>query len=135
MLSAFVSRESGFGRELTITQLEKVNDKRQGIHKTYLDTHATMEILKSVHKPLLTKSPLVVKYLYIGANNEGYWNRYHMSLQFEDVVDCLQVLYPEFNFLFLFDHSQGHGQKRDGALSTMLMSKSFGGAQQIMKKI
>jgi hypothetical protein len=33
----------------------------------------------------------------------------------------------------LFDHSQGHGQKREGALSAMHMSKSFGGAQQIMR--
>jgi hypothetical protein len=50
-----------------------------------------MEILKSDHKPLFTNLPLV-KYLYIGANNEGYWNSCRMSLQFEDVVDCLQVL-------------------------------------------
>jgi hypothetical protein len=132
MLSAFVSREFGFGRELTIAELEKINKERRGTHKTYFDTHAAMEILKSVYKPLLTESPFV-KYLYIGANNEGYWNSYHMSLQFEDVVDCLQVLYPEFDFLFFFDHSQGHGRKRDGALSAMHMSRSFGGAQHIMR--
>ena len=45
-----------------------------------------------------------------------------MSLQFEDVVDCLQVLYPKYNFLFLFDHSQGHARKRKGALSAMHMA-------------
>ena len=72
----------------------------------YLDTHAAMEILKSVHKPLLTESPFV-KYLFIGANNEGSWNSFHMSLQFEDVVDCLQVLYPEYDFVFVFDHKSG----------------------------
>ena len=73
MLSAFVSREFGFGREMTSAELEKVNDERRGIHKTYHDTQAATEILKSTQKPLLTESPLV-KYLYIGANNEGYWN-------------------------------------------------------------
>jgi hypothetical protein len=25
-----------------------------------------------------------------------------MSVQFEDVMDCLQVLYPAFEFVFLF---------------------------------
>ncbi len=78
--------------------------------------------MKTTQKQLLTESPFV-KYLYIGANNEGYWNSYHMSLQFKDVVDCLQVLYPEDNFIFLFDYSQeGHTRKRSGALSTFHMS-------------
>jgi hypothetical protein len=98
MLSAFVSREFGFGREMTAAELAKVNDERRGTHKTYLDTLAATEILKTTQKPLLTESPFV-KYLYIGANNEGYWNSYHMSLQFEDVVDCLQVLYSEYDFV------------------------------------
>jgi hypothetical protein len=38
-----------------------------------------------------------------------------MTLQFEDVVDCLNVLCSEFDYLFLLDHSQGHARKRDGA--------------------
>jgi hypothetical protein len=33
-----------------------------------------------------------VRYLYIGANNKGYWNSFHMSLQIKDNVDCLQSL-------------------------------------------
>ena len=132
MLSAFVSREFGFGKEMTDAELALVNDARRGTHKTYIDTQAANEILKSIEKPLLTESPFV-KYLYIGANNEGYWNSFHMSLQFEDVVDCVQVLYPEYDFVFLFDHSQGHARKRNGALSAMHMSRTFGGAQPIMR--
>ncbi len=105
----------------------------RGANKTYIYKHAALEILKSTQKPLLlTDSPLV-KYLYIGANNKGYWNSFHMSMQFEDVVDCLQVLYPEFDFVFLFNHSQGHGRKRDGALSAMHISRTYGGAQPIMR--
>ncbi|KAI2503961.1 hypothetical protein MHU86_10527 [Fragilaria crotonensis] len=108
MLSAFVSREFGFGKEqMTDAELAMVNDARRGTHKTYIDTQAANESLKSIEKPLLTESPFV-KYLDIGANNKGYWNSFHMSLQFEDGVDCLQVLYPEYDFVFLFDHSQGH---------------------------
>jgi hypothetical protein len=56
-----------------------------------------------------------------------------MALQFEDVVDCLKCLYPKFDFLFFFDHSQGHARKRDGALDANRMSKSFGGAQPRMR--
>jgi hypothetical protein len=71
--------------------------------------------------------------LFIGVNNEGYWNSYHMSLQFEDVVDCLQVLYPDFDFVFMFDHSQGHACKREHALSAQQMSKSYKGSQPRMR--
>jgi hypothetical protein len=56
-----------------------------------------------------------------------------MALQFEDVVDCLIVLYPEFEFIFLFDHSQGHARKRNGALNALHMSKNYGGAQPVMR--
>jgi hypothetical protein len=132
MLSAFVSREFGFGRELSADELVKINTARRGGDRTYIDTQAALEILKSTQKPALKESPFV-KYLYIGANNEGYWNSYHMSLQFEDVVDCLQVLYPEFDVVFLFDHSQGHARKRPGALNAFQMSKTYGGAQAVMR--
>jgi len=38
-----------------------------------------------------------------------------MALQLEDCVDVLKVLYPQFDFLFLFDHSCWHDhQKEDG---------------------
>jgi hypothetical protein len=56
-----------------------------------------------------------------------------MRLQFEDVVDCLQVLYSDYNFVFIFDHSQGHVRKQHGALSAQSMSKNYGGAQAIMR--
>ena len=82
-----------------------------------------MEILKTAQKPELTESPFV-KYLYIGANNEGFWNLYHTSLQFEEVVDCLLVLYPEFEIVFFFDHSQGHARKRNGALNALQMPRN-----------
>ena len=105
----------------------------RGTNRTYHDLQAAMEILGTTNKANLTESPFV-KYLYIGANNEGYyWNSYYMSLQFEDVVDCLQVLYPEFEFVFMFDHSQEHARKRSGALSAQHMSKTYGGAQAMMR--
>jgi hypothetical protein len=107
MLSAFVSREFGFGRQMTEDELAEVNMRRQTTalgSGTYRDTIAAMEILGTMRKPTLKESPFV-KSLFIGINNEGYWNSYHMSLQFEDVIDCVRVLYPTFDFVFLFDHS------------------------------
>jgi hypothetical protein len=56
-----------------------------------------------------------------------------MSLQFEDVIDCVQVLYSEYNFVFLFNHSQGHARKRNGTLSAIHMSQTYSGAQSITR--
>ena len=135
MLSAFVSREFGFGRQMTDNELQTVNMARQTTaFGTYTDTAAAMEILGTTKKASLLESPFV-KYLFIGINNEGYWNSYHMSLQLKDVVDCLRVLYPRFDFAFLCDHSQGHhARKRDGALSAINMQKNFGGSKQQMRE-
>jgi hypothetical protein len=56
-----------------------------------------------------------------------------MSLQFEDAVNCLKVMYPEFDVVFLFDRSQGHARKRAGALNAHQISKTYGGAQVVMR--
>ncbi|KAG7367752.1 hypothetical protein IV203_030423 [Nitzschia inconspicua] len=116
-------RLTGFGREMSTDELQKVNEQR--LNKTYWDGEAALEVLKSTSKPPLTASPFVRK-LLIGINNEGYWNSNHMAVQFEDVVDCLKVLYPSHEFVFLFDHSQGHNRKRKGALDVNNMNVSFG---------
>ncbi len=72
-LSAFVSREFGFGSLLTNDELAKINSERRASTATYTNTHAAMEILGTINKPVLTESPFV-KYLFIGINIEGYWN-------------------------------------------------------------
>jgi hypothetical protein len=85
-----------------------------------------------VHKQT-AKQPLKVspflRSIVVGANNDGYWNSMHMSIQFEDCIDCCKVLYSNHDFLFLFDHSQGHNRKRKGALDARTMNMSWGGAQ------
>jgi hypothetical protein len=50
----------------------------------------------------------------------------------EDVLDCLKVLYPQFQVHFLFDHSCGHDCQREDGLNANRMNKDFGGAQQRM---
>jgi hypothetical protein len=43
-----------------------------------------------------------------GASKEGYWNYERMVLQLEDFVDIIKVLWPQYDCLFLFNHSCGH---------------------------
>jgi hypothetical protein len=54
MLSKFVSREFGFGRLLTNDELAKIHCERRTSAATYTDTHAAMEILGTINKPVLT---------------------------------------------------------------------------------
>jgi hypothetical protein len=63
-----------------------------------------------------------------GAN--GYWKYDHMVLQMEDCIDVVKVLWPNFDFLFLFDHSCGHDRCRPNGLNNKSLNKGFGGAQK-----
>ncbi len=63
------------------------------------------------------------------AQDEGYWCYEHMVLQLEDFIDCLHVLHPEFDYLFLFGHSCGHDQRHDDGLNAERTAKGFGGKQ------
>jgi hypothetical protein len=132
MLSAFTGRGIGFGRPLTPAELGQINQNRAG--KTYIDEEAALSVNKKTEKnPFKAGETPFVRYLHIGVANEGYWNSNHMALQVEDVVDCLQVLYPGHDVVMLFDHSQGHDRQRDGALNAPALSKGFGGAQPFMR--
>jgi hypothetical protein len=103
MVSAFQSWETGFGVDIDRIQMDEINAARTG--QCYADKEAAMAIKGQATKKDLTQSPFVV-YFELGANNEGYWTYNHMAIQFEDCLDCLKVLYPHFDFAFLFDHSQ-----------------------------
>jgi hypothetical protein len=46
----------------------------------------------------------------------------------------LRVIYPHFDFAFLFDHSQGHAKKLANGLDAYSMNKGYGGAQPRMRE-
>ena len=71
--------------------------------------------------------------MFTGAQGEGYWNYDAMSVQFEDCIDCIKVLYPQYESIFLFDHSYGHDKKRLDGLNVGPMGKSYGGSQPKMR--
>ena len=132
MLSSFVSREFGYGMQLSSAQLSHVNEYRKGQH--YLDKEAAMEINKTTLKQALTSSPFT-SYFQYGANYEGYWNYNTMVLQFEDVIDVLTCLYGnQYQYVFYFDHSSGHDCSRPDGLNSNEMNKLFGGKQSKMRK-
>ena len=115
MMSALQCRDFGFGRPMTDDELVRVNDlRREETHAHCVDVDASKSINKTSKKPLLLESPFV-KHIHVGINNDGHWNSMHVSLQLEDVADCLRVLCPQHDVVVLFDHSAGHDRKREGA--------------------
>jgi hypothetical protein len=58
-----------------------------------------------------------------------------MVLQLEDCLVVLQVLFPTFDFVFLFDHSNGHDCMQPRGLNISKISKNYGGKQPIMRDI
>ena len=108
MISAFQACEIGIPQEIEKNMLEKINRNR--LQKNYVTIEAANELNRNSMKPPLLSSPFLAYFEY-GANNDGYWGYNNMVLQFEDVVDVVKVLYPNFEFVFLFDHSSGHKKK------------------------
>jgi hypothetical protein len=66
-------------------------------------------------------------------NNEGYWGYSHMMTQLDNCVECVKVMYPQFDFIFLFNHSSGDSKKQIGGLDASSMNKESEGAQPIMR--
>ena len=131
MVSAFKSREFGFGMELTQQQLDEINKKRK--NESYSDEEAAVQVHGNKKKKDLRESPFIKKFHY-GANKEGYWNYEDMVIQMEDCIDCLKYLFGDkYEYVFLVDHSNGHDRLRPDGLSVSKISKNFGGKQPNMR--
>jgi len=130
MLSAMQSQDFGFGLPMTLDQFAQVNIVRAKQH--YVDKAAVIAIYWHMKKPPLKVLPFV-QTITIGVNNDGYWMLYHIAIQLDDCVDCLKILFPDYNFLFLFGHSQGHQQKCIGSLQAAHVSLQFGSSQPLMR--
>ena len=131
MVSAFVSREYGFGWDLTKSQLKLVNKYRE--KQTYCDEKAALEKLGKIEKDKLKTSPFKRQIDY-GAMKDGYWTYEDMIVQVEDCIDCLKAIHGNaYEYLFLFDHSNGHDRLSPDALSASAIRKGFGGSQPFMK--
>ena len=69
MVSAFQSREFGWGMEIDDDQLAVINARRHG--KDYFDAAAAMEVNGTSKKPPLANSPFIILFEFGGRN--GYW--------------------------------------------------------------
>ena len=79
-------------------------------------------------RPLtLEKSPFLVFFMRPDKNKMGYWTNNNMVLQYENAVDVLKTMHPLYDFVFLFDHSSGHGKQQPDGLNQHQMNQSFGG--------
>ena len=130
MVSAFQSREFSFGLSLTSAQLDTINLYRQSARPHYTEAESAMKLNGTTEKKELSESPFIIYFEYgHGVGKEGYWTYDHMALQFEDCVDCVQALYPDYDSVWMFDHSCGHDQGREDGLVAGNMSLLWGGKQ------
>jgi hypothetical protein len=106
-----------------------VNGTRVG--QAYIDEESAIK-KGSKFKDPLAESTLIC-YLQYGANLEGYWSYEDVIIQFEDAVDCLKYPYPQYDFYFMFDHSNGHDRIRPDGLNMSKISKYYGGSQPHMR--
>ena len=84
MISAFQSREFGFGLQLNNEQLERVNAFHEG--KNYMDKDTATAKKGTVTIKPLTLSPIIQEFEY-GTAGEGYWSYQHMVLQLDDCLE------------------------------------------------
>ena len=130
MVSAFFSRPSGFHFEVSRDQLERINERRKGQKYSMQDVakeerRQRIECANArkkgkklpapttpVFKPALTRETLPwILYLNIGVNREGFFTWEKFYIQLEDLMDCLEVCYPDHQFCFELDWSGCHGKK------------------------
>ena len=129
MVSGFFARHCGFHFEVTNEQLAKINANREG--KTYSMQVVAKEERKQridsancqrknkvpvptgpVMKEPLTRENLPwVRFLNIGVNREGFFTWEKFYIQIEDLMDCLEVMYPRHQICFEMDWSGCHGKK------------------------
>ena len=98
----FQACEFGLGLFLTDCQRQQINANQE---KTNYISKWEAKVINgnSLKPPTSQDENPTLKFFRLGVNHDGYWTGSHMKLLVEDVVDCLIVVYPQFDFLFLFD--------------------------------
>ena len=81
-----------------------------------MDRESAISKTGSAIKSQLKTSPFCRDIQY-DTNHEGYWTYEDMVVQVEDCIDCLKVVHQDkYQYLFLFDHSNGHDRCAPDAL-------------------
>lgn len=111
MVSGFQDEIRGFGFAMTGDELVRVNAFRstQG------------------REPL--KDTPGIRCLDYGKHKEGYWNYDMFAEQCVDIMDCFEVLYPDWQLVMEVDHSSGHAKYREDGLHVANMNVKWGGTK------
>ena len=83
-------------------------------------------------KSEITTSPFATELEY-QSGHESYWSYKHMVLQIEDCVDILHQSHPQFDIIFLLDHSSGYDCTRPDGLNINKLNIRYGGRQPSMR--
>ena len=88
----------------------------------YISTESAKNVHRSTKKRMIQDKLTLVRFFEVGVNLEDFSNSDQMALQVEDVYDVLVVKFLEYDFLFMFDQTSGHGKMREGSLNVNNMS-------------
>ena len=127
IIYALLSRVFGFGMVMTKEESEIVNETRHGNQYIYEDLENVINI-DSAENPKLTKYSFIATFEY-GESAEGYWSYECMTFQMEDCIYCLKLIHSQYDFIFLFDYSCGHGRGKENGLNANRMNVVFSDKQ------
>lgn len=68
----------------------------------------------------------LIRYFRDDVNKEGYGTPSHAKLQLEDIMDFLVVIFPLFDFLFVYDQSSGHTKLQENGFVASNVNVSYG---------
>lgn len=126
----FQSRDDGFGVDLTVDEMREINRQRADQHyPEEAHKEAALKINGTTLKPALKASPFIIQFPFGQGNYWGTGN--HMVLQTVDVINCVKVICPDYECVFLFDHSSGHAKKCSGGLDVKDMNVGWGGSSRM----
>lgn len=84
--------------------------------------------------PLTEPLPISAReFLEYGKSKQGYWTNDLFVKQVKTAIEIHNVLYPNFQAVFLFDHSSGHRKMPDDGLVAHRMNRSPDGCQPFMR--
>ena len=118
MVSAFQCEERPFGLKIS-------EEERTGIVNPHLESLGLTPL-----EPDSSPGLLFFKY---GQHREGYWDYAKFERQVSDVLDVMEALHPDRQFMIEVDWSAGHAKGKEGGLNVNSMNLKYGGKQSFIR--
>ena len=120
MVSAVVDEWRGFGLQITSEETDLVNRIRE---ERSLQSRSAPRA-----KLIAGESPGLIFFQYgNGRGKEGYWDGIKFQEQCTDMLDVIEILYPNTQILLKVDHSSGHLKEQSDGLMVNAMGLRWGG--------